>query len=136
MKAESIYLPVCPESGDTGVAYLRVNIPCQQDANPLEIQREKVLALASSLGVTIAPDHVISEVASGIDPNRPGLQAVWNLVASKEVRYVFVCDAIRLGRDLQEVLRFVRHCKAHGVSLRFAEDCLSPHICAAADALN
>ena len=122
MKAGSIDLPVCPQSGDTGVAYLRVNMPCQQGANSLDFQRETVLALASSLGVTIAPDHVISEVASRIDPNRPGLQAVWNLVASKEVRYVFACDAARLGRDLQEVLRFVRHCKAHGVSLRFAED--------------
>ena len=122
MKAETIDLPACPESGDSGVAYLRVNDPRKQGVGSLDFQREKVLALSSSLGVTIAPDHVISDVGSGCDLNRPGLQAVWDLVASRKVQHVFACDVARLGRDIREVSRFVRHCEAHGVSLRFARD--------------
>ena len=71
MKVETIHFSACPESGDSGVAYLRVNDPRKLGVGSLDFQREEVLALSSSLGVTIAPDHVISDVGSGCDLNRP-----------------------------------------------------------------
>jgi DNA invertase Pin-like site-specific DNA recombinase len=106
----------------SGVAYLRVSTSGQEEGTSLDVQREKVFALSSVLGVAIAPHHIISEVGSGADPDRRGLLTVWNLVERKEVQHVFAYDTDRLARDPWHVLQLVRHCKDHGVALHFAED--------------
>ena len=112
----------CPEEDGSGAAYLRAATSGPEGGASLEIQREEVLAVSDSLGVTVAPDHVFSEVASGLSPDRPELQAVWDLVESGAVQHVFAYSTDRLGRDPWAVLRFVRHCQDHGVTLHFAED--------------
>ena len=76
----------------SGVAYLRVSTSGQEEGTSLDVQREKVFALSSVLGVAIAPHHIISEVGSGADPDRRGLLTVWNLVERKEVQHVFAYD--------------------------------------------
>lgn len=123
MKANNRIALACPEEGDSGAVYLRSATSGPEGDASLEIQREEVLALSDSLGVTVPPDRILSEVASGISPDRPaGLQALWDLVENEAVQHIFVRDVSRLGRDIPGVLRFVRHCKDHGVLLHFAED--------------
>ena len=122
MKANHTIPLACPEEGGSGAAYLRAATSGPEGGASLEIQRDEVLAVSDSLGVTIPPDHVFSEVASGLGPDRPELQAVWDLVETGAVQHVFAYDTDRLGRNPLDVLRFVRHCKDHGVTLHFAED--------------
>ena len=122
MKANNTIPLACPEGGGSGAAYLRSATSGPEGRASLEIQREEVLALSDSLGVKVPTDQILSEVASGISPDRPGLRALWDLVESEAVQHIFVRDVSRLGRNPRDVLRFVRHCKDHGVLLHFAED--------------
>ena len=108
-------------AGEEGVMYIRVSTPDREDGTSLETQREKNLALADVYGVVIGPDRTISEVWSAADPDRPGLRIVWDLVARREVKHVFVYDTDRLARDPWHVARFIRHCKQFGVTLHFAD---------------
>ena len=111
-------LPTAP----TGAAYLRSATSGPEGLDSLEIQRKAVLAVSDSLGVTIPLEQIISEVGSGISPDRPGLHALWDLVESEAVQHIFVRDIARLGRDIPGVLRFFSHCEDHAVTLHFAED--------------
>ena len=122
MKANDKIPLACPEEGGSGAVYLRSATAEHGGGASLDFQRKVVLELSESLGVSVAADHVFSEVGSGLSLDRPGLQAVWDLVESKEIRHVLAYDTDRLGRNPLDVLRFVRHCKEHGVLLHFAED--------------
>ena len=82
---------------------------------------EKNLANAASKGVLIKPEHMISEVWTAADPDRPGMQELWNLVERGEIQHIFAYAPDRLYRDPWHGVRFVRHCKEHGVILHFAD---------------
>ena len=85
-------------------------------------QREKVLALAESLGIDILPDGIISEVGSGADRERPALRALRDLVVDGEVGYILVYSVDCLSRNVRVLLDIVRECQEFGVELCFAED--------------
>ena len=77
------------DGGGSGAAYVRVSSLVGEDGGSLDAQREEVLALADTLGVTVAPGHVICDVGSGNDAERPGMIALWRFVESKGVQNVF-----------------------------------------------
>ena len=118
-------LPTAPAQYSTdltGAAYLRSATGGPEGRASLEIQRKAVLELADFFGVTVAQNYVLCDVASGLSPDRPGLQALWDLVESEAVQHIFARDWCRLWRDLLAFLRFVCHCDNHGVTLHFVWD--------------
>ena len=112
---------VAPESPGAGVSYCRVSTPGQEEGTSLDTQLEGNLSLAASLGVPVAPDHIITEVWSAADPYRPGFVKVRRLVGDGVVQHVFVYDTDRLGRDPWHIVEFIRYCKERGVALHFAD---------------
>ena len=109
---------VYPKSGvaqpeEFGVSYNRISTPGQEDGTSLETQIESNARTAASVGVTVLPEHVITEVWSGDDPGRPGVVAVRRLFSSGVVQYVFVSTTDRLARDPWHVVEFIRFCKDH-----------------------
>ena len=108
-------------AGECGAICERVSTHGQEEGKSLGFQREKNLANAASKGVLIKPEHMISEVWTAADPDRPGMQKLWNLVERREIQHVFAYDPDRLYRDPWHGVRFVRHCKEHGVILHFAD---------------
>ena len=121
--------PVGEESGaadrsvakEYGATHERVSTPDQEDGTSLTFQREKNLANADAHGVTVKPEHRISEVWSAADPDRPGMLKLWDLVERREIQHIFAYEPDRLYRDPWHGVRFVRHCKDHGVILHFAD---------------
>ena len=107
---------------DGGVGYARVSATGQEGSVSLDRQREAVLALAERLDIRIVPDGIINEVGSGADRERPGLQALRDLVVNGEVGYILVYSVDRLSRDGRVLLDFVRECQEFGVEICFAED--------------
>ena len=121
-KVELVYLEEGPvDPVERGAVYLRVSTPGQEEGMSLEAQREKCLTVAESLGVMVADEHVIVEVASGADRYRKGLEKVRDLVKRGVVGHVMVNDTTRLARDPLQVLQFIRHCKECGVVLHFGD---------------
>lgn len=108
-------------AGEFGATHERVSTPDQEDGTSLGFQREKNLANARAHGVTVKPEHRISEVWSAADPDRPGMRKLWDLVEREEIQHVFAYDPDRLYRDPWHGVRFVRHCKDHRVVLHFAD---------------
>jgi site-specific DNA recombinase len=106
---------------EAGVVYCRVSTPGQEDGTSLDSQRDRNLASAYSLGISVPPEHVITEVWSGSDPDRPGLATVRCLVDSGVVQHVFVSDTDRLARDPLHAVEFIRFCRDRGVRLHFAD---------------
>ena len=109
------------EPPEAGVSYQRVSTPGQEDGTSLETQVEGNFRMAASLGVRIAPEHSITEVWSGADPSRPGIEKVRRLVGDGLVQHVFVYDTDRLARDPWHTVEFIRYCKDRGVALHFAD---------------
>ena len=117
---------VYPKSGvaqpeEFGVSYNRISTPGQEDGTSLETQIESNARTAASVGVTVLPEHVITEVWSGADPGRPGVGAVRRLFSSGVVQHVFVSTTDRLARDPWHVVEFIRFCKDHRATLHFAD---------------
>ena len=109
------------EPAEVGVSYGRVSTPGQEDGTSLDIQRDGHLAMAAAAGVVIPPEYIISDVGSGADPNREGARRVRNLVRQGKVQHVFLSRTDRWGRDPMEVVKFIRLCKKHGVTIHFAD---------------
>ena len=108
-------------SVERGVFYLRVSTRSQEEGKSLEFQRDKCDAIAESVGITMAEEDVIVEVASGADSHRVGLARVKELCERGEVGHVVVYDPTRLARDPFDTMVFIRHCKDHGVRLHFGD---------------
>ena len=87
----------------------------------MEFQREKTLALAESLGLVVAPEHILDEVGSGADPFRPLFMHLWKLVDALEVLHVVAYRTDRLARDELQVASFIRHCRNQGVRVHYAD---------------
>ena len=107
--------------GEFGVSYTRISTPGQEDGTSLETQIESNGRTAASVGVTVLPEHVITEVWSGADPGRPGIGAVRRFISSGVVQHVFVSTTDRLARDPWHVVEFIRFCKDHRATLHFAD---------------
>ena len=78
--------------------YCRLAAADQESDARLETQKRDCLQYARKHDYQIL--EVISEVASGINPNRQGLQRLLNLCANSKIDAVLVQDFDRLSRDL------------------------------------
>ena len=57
---------------------------------------------------------------------RPVWATLHALVASGKIRAVFISQIDRLSRNPLEVLRFIRHCRKHGVLIALASGLKKP----------
>lgn len=80
------------------IVYCRLAAADQESDARLETQKRDCVQFARQHGYQIL--EVISEVASGINPNRKGLQRLLNLCANSKIDAVLVQNFDRLSRDL------------------------------------
>ena len=99
----------------------RISTSRPEDGCSLEYRSGNTLALAESLGLAVAPEHILDEVGSGADPFRPSCAQLWKLAEGCEVAYVLAYRTDRLARDEIQVASPVRHCLDHEVGIRFAD---------------
>ena len=101
--------------------YVRVSTPGQEDGYSQTFQRQHNRAVADRLGLVVASRHAFEDVATGVDPDRPGFLALQEAVAAGEVRHVLAYDDTRIARDPFMKVQFVRLCKEKGVIIHFAD---------------
>lgn len=102
--------------------YARVSTPGQErEGTSLETQVKACLERAGELGLEVPPEYIVTEQASGADPDRPGLARVRELARSGRVDAVLVYHTDRLARDPVRLLAFVEDLKEAGVSVIFLE---------------
>ena len=106
---------------EVGICLERINNPGPEGDSSLNAQRQANLEMATAAGVVIPQEYKISEVGSGIDPNRPGARRVWDLVMRDEVRHVFLNRADRWSRETRELLNFIDHCAENNVKIHCAD---------------
>ena len=106
---------------DDAASYVRLSTRGQEDGYSQTFQRENIGVLADRLGLVIASRHAFEDVASGVDPDRPGFLALQEAVAAGEVRHVLAYDDTRIARDPFMKVQFVRLCKEMGVIIHFAD---------------
>jgi DNA invertase Pin-like site-specific DNA recombinase len=92
------------------VGYCRVSTASAEQQQALPVQRARI-ELES-------PDLILSDVESGLNPDRPGYQELRRLVEAGRVAEVVATEFSRLGRDATESDAFVRLCDAQGVICR------------------
>jgi DNA invertase Pin-like site-specific DNA recombinase len=81
------------------IVYCRLAAADQESDARLETQKRDCLQYARIHDYQIL--EVISEVASGINPNRKGLQRLLDLCVNSKIDAVLVQDFNRLSRDLK-----------------------------------
>lgn len=87
------------------VGYIRVSTVGQS----LEVQRDKMLSLG------VEPDNLFEEKRSGVDANRPALQAALRHARKGDTFVVTKID--RLARSATDLLNIVRELETKGVPL-------------------
>ncbi len=98
------------------VIYARV---ATEDLNgsKLSPQVEACRQYADQYGLTVAENHVITEVCSGIRLKRPGLDRVRALAAGRKVDAVIVFTPDRLSRDVAHLLLLYEEWQRSGIDV-------------------
>ena len=94
------------------VGYARVSNDEQADSLP--VQRSRIEREGCQL--------ILSDVESGLEPQRPGYQELRRLVAAGQVAQVIATEFSRLGRDALEADQFVRLCDQSQTAVRTVSD--------------
>ncbi len=79
------------------IIYCRLACADQESDERLSRQKKDCLQYARKHDYQVL--EVISEVASGINPNRKGLQKLLDICAENEIQAILVQDLERLSRD-------------------------------------
>ena len=89
--------------------YARVSTEDQADqGTSLESQIEHCLALCAGEGLTVSPEHIVREMASGATFQRPGLQSIRDWVSTGQVEAVCYYSPDRLSRDAVDLIVLIR----------------------------
>ena len=89
--------------------YGRVSTEDQADqGTSLESQIEHCLALCASEGLTVSPEHIVREMASGATLQRSGLKSIRDWVATGQVDAVCYYSPDRLSRDAVDLIVLIR----------------------------
>ena len=104
-----------------GKSYARagVGVSVVQDSC-LALQNHNIRRFAKENGVQLRPEDQVSEVGSGIDMNRPGLQELLESVRAGEVDVVVAYHPQYLSRRRKDLVYISDLCDEHGVELFFA----------------
>ena len=95
--------------------YSRVSTEDQADqGTSLESQMEHCLALCASEGLTVSPEHIVREMASGATLQRSGLQSIRDWVATGQVDAVCYYSPDRLSRDAVDLIVLIREFQRAG----------------------
>ena len=100
------------------VIYARVSSDKRRKESNLDRQVERLRSYCSAKGYKVV--DVITDVASGLNEERSGLQKLFNLVVGKQVDVVVVEFRDRLTRFGFEYLR--RFFESHGVRIEVVEE--------------
>ena len=103
------------------IVYGRTATEAQDGRVPLAAQSEACIELAESLGYFISPEHVFTEVASGLGLDRPQLNEVRLMATTGEVDTLFVYEPVRLSRELGGLSTLLQEFAAQGVEVCFVE---------------
>ena len=101
---------------DKGVIYKRVSTEDQRDNTSLLRQEEVLRAKMGDLEIEEVPPP-IEDVVSGRNLNREGIKKLIQLANSGEIKYVFVTDLDRLGRNTAETPYLMYRLKEVGVTV-------------------
>jgi len=102
-------------------AIIRVSTPRQLEGTSPEKQLEKILIVASEQGYEIDRKYIWQLAESGGARERVGFSEALKAGAKGEISRVFVFNIDRLGRDLLEMLLFLRQLDDLGVDCWGAE---------------
>ena len=102
-------------------AIIRVSTTRQLEGTSPEKQTEKILALADQQGYDIDPNHIWQLAESGGSRERVGFAAALRAGTKGEISRVYVFNIDRLGRDLLEMLLFLRQLEDMGIDCWGAE---------------
>jgi excisionase family DNA binding protein len=98
--------------------YARVSTKKQKDAGNLDRQVGRLVQYATKKGHNIF--DIITEVASGINENRKGLDKLLKVVANQEIQYLIVEYKDRLARFGYKYLE--KYCLSHGTKILVLEE--------------
>jgi len=98
--------------------YARVSTKKQRDAGNLDRQIGRLVQFTTQKGYKI--DDIISEVASGINENRRGLDKLLKRVATQNIEYIIVEYRDRLARFGYKYLE--QYCLSHGTKMLVLEE--------------
>ncbi len=105
--------------GEIKVAiYARVATKKQQREGLLDLQVERLRQYCAARGYRIVA--VITDVASELDKDRPGIKRLFDLVEGKEIDVVVIESESRLSRFCFEYLE--RYFNSHGVKIEVFEE--------------
>lgn len=99
----------------------RVSTGQQEDGTSLEIQLDRCIAKAESLGYVVHPDFTWREVWTGAELDRPVLDEVRAAAARGLFQALVVYWPDRLSRDPLYLLTLVREFQNAGIALHFVE---------------
>jgi site-specific DNA recombinase len=102
-------------------AIIRVSTPRQLEGTSPEKQLEKILVVASEQGYEIDQKYIWQLAESGGARERVGFSEALKAGAKGEISRVYVFNIDRLGRDLLEMLLFLRQLDDMGVDCWGAE---------------
>jgi len=89
-------------------ALIRVSTAKQLEGTSPEKQLERILSLALDQGFTIEQKHIWTLAESGASRDRAGFKEALMTGANGQIDRIFVYNIDRLGRDLLEMLLFLR----------------------------
>ncbi len=104
-----------------GKVYARTATVEQDGGVSLNAKVSACVKLAESLGHMIAPEDVLTEVASGVTLARPQLNKLRLMAATGEFDVLFVYGPDRLSRNLVDLLMLMREFASHGVEVHFVQ---------------
>lgn len=109
MKAAAIYCRVSTE--DQG-----------REGTSLQSQKEACLNKAHELGYQVSEEHILSEIYSGAELDRPELGKVRSLMKQQEIQAVLCHSTDRLARNPIHIAIIAEECENRGIKLVFVTE--------------
>jgi site-specific DNA recombinase len=106
--------------------YARVATTCQGSKQAVTLQIEAMERAASAMGLMVPPERrYVDEGISGLQLDRPGLDALRDAAAAGLVDLVFVYCPDRLTRNYVHQHVLIEELQRRGVALHFVEHVMS-----------
>ena len=110
--------------------YVRVSTQCQQQAQTIEQQLERLRAHITAQGWSLAEEHIFRDDGySGAKLNRPGLDSLRDRAAMAEFELVLITSPDRLARKYLHQALILEELESHGCRVEFLDRPMSddPH---------
>lgn len=108
-----------PLESNLTALYLRVSTEDQGEKYSLPAQKRSLQDAALQRGLQTLPELIFVDERTGGDMNRPGFQALMDLVRGKRIQHVLVYSIDRLTRNAADAMTIMQLCQDRGVKLEF-----------------